>query len=143
MGINIDPEWLAQIEVDNNVEYWRNQYEEYTASYYLLAEARNETLRDAFNRFYAVMAKLEGIPTLTYEQIEKTDNSMGVRKRRLRKVCKFFYTSMCVSFALSVLIISYGFITTDLKELRSTVTTNQKAISPVNEVQTTQTDKTK
>ena len=141
MGIDIDPNWLASIAIENDVESWRKQYEGYTESYYLSAETREETLRDAFNRFCEVMTNLEGVPLLTHQQIEKMDNSMGVRKRRLRKACTFFYTSMCISFAISVLIISYGFIKTDLKELQSTVITNQKVISPANQVQNTQTDK--
>ena len=143
-GIDMTPEFMIDIQTKNDVEYWRNQYEEYTTLYHRVEEANDRAVESMIERLYARMADLEGLPPQTYEQIvniDESDKSEGIRKRRIRKVCTFSYILMCVSFAISVLFISCGFIATDLKVQPSTVTTKQTVSSPSQQVQPSQTDK--
>lgn len=141
MGQDIDPDWLTYIENENDVEYWKKRYEDHTETFHLLEEEKRKSIIRIFETFSAVMADLEGQPPLKYEDIKKTDKSMGVKKRRLRNICKYLYTLMCISFAVSVLFVSWGFITTDWKANQDSKTTSQQTISTVNQAQNNQTDK--
>ena len=144
MGIDMPPGLIIDIQAKNDVEYWRNRYEEYTASYHSWKEANDRVVKLMMEDLHAHMANLEGQPPPTYEQIvnvDESDKSEGIRKRRIRKICKFSYILMCVSFAISVLFISYGFITTNLKVNPSAGTTSQTVSSPSQQDQSTQADK--
>ena len=144
MGIDMTPELIIDIQTKNDVDYWRNQYEEYTTSYHRLEEANDQTEKRMIENLYVHMANLEGEPPPTYEQIvniDESDKSGGIRKRRIKKIYTLSYIFMCISFAIAVLFVSCGFITTDLKVNRSAATTNQTVSSPSQQVQSTQTDK--
>ena len=147
IGTDMTPDFREYVRNNNDVEYWRNEYEEYTILCRRLEEANRQTVKRMVGDFSAFMADLEGLPPQTYEQIVidrsegVVDKSKGVRKRRIRRVCTLSYTLMCISFAISVLFISCGFIKTDLKANQSASTTNQKAISPSKQVQPTQTSR--
>ena len=144
MGIDMTPDFREYIRTNNDVEYWQKQYEETAVLRRNLVEANHETIKHMIEDLHAHMANLEGQSPPTYEQIvniDESDKSEGIRKRRIRKVCTFSYILMCVSFAISVLFISYGFITTDLKVNRSATTTNQTVSSPSQQVHPSQTDK--
>ena len=69
MGKEIDPEWLTQIEIENNVEYWRNRYEEHTETFHLLEEEKRKSIIRIWETFSAVMADLEGQIPLKYGDI--------------------------------------------------------------------------
>ena len=141
MGIDMTPELMIDVITKNDVEYWRNQYEEYTTSYHRLEEANDQTRKRMIEDLYAFISDLEGLPVEKYEQIVKRDKSDGIRKRRIGKICTLSYILMCISFAISVLFISCGFIKTDLKMNPSSATTNQKVSPPSQQVQPSQVDK--
>ena len=141
MELDTDVDSIKELAAKKNVEEWRKVYKEYTMRHERLEEVNQQAVKGMLEEFFDFMAGLEGVPAQTYEQFFKTDKSAGVQKRRLRKFCTSSYILMCISFAVSVLIISYGFITTDLKVNNSSTTTNQKVISPSKQVQSTQTDK--
>ncbi len=135
MEIDMTPELRADIRTKNDVEYWRNEYEETAELYRRLKESEHEMKKDMIEDFDALIANLEGLPPRKYEQIVKRDESKGIRKRRLQKFCRCAYILMCTSFAVSVLFISCSFIKTDLKVNHSSSTTNQKVVSPAKQVQ--------
>ena len=141
MGIDMTLEFMIDVITKNDVEYWRNQYEEYTAWYQRLEEINNQSVKEMIEGLETRMADLEGRPAQRYEQIVKQDKSKGIRKRRIRKICTLSYISMCISFAISVLVISYGFIKTDLKTNHSSAATTQQVSSPAQQVQPAQIDK--
>ena len=144
MGIDMTPEFMIDIQTKNDVDYWRNQYEEYTTSYRRLEEANKRALEHMIEGLYTRIADLEGSPAQTYEQIvniDESNKSKGIWKRRIGKLCTLSYILMCISFAISVLFVSYGFIKTDLKVNPSSATTNQTVVSPSQQVQSTQTEK--
>lgn len=143
MGIDMTPDFREYIRTNNDVEYWRNQYKETAILYSRLAEANHETVKRMTENLYALMADLEGLPSQKYKQIVKRDKSKGIRKRRIRQICTLSYILMCISFAISVSFISCGFIKTDLKVNYSSATTNQEVVSPSQQVQPTQIDKSK
>ena len=104
-GIDMTPEFMIDIQTKNDVEYWRNQYEEYTTLCHRVEEANDRAVERMIERLYARMADSEGLPPQTYEQIvniDESDKSEGIRKRRIRKICTFSYILMCISFAISV-----------------------------------------
>ena len=140
-GINMTPELMIDIRTNGDVEYWKNQYEEYTSTYQRWKEANNRVVELMIEDLDAFISNMEGVPSQTYEQIVKIDKSAGIRKRRIGKMCRLFYILMCISFAISVLFISYGFMKTDLKVNHSSETTNQRVSSPSQQVQPTQIDK--
>ena len=143
MGINMDPQLIEYLENNTNVEYWQNLYEEYAILRHRLAESKHQIVRQMVEDFYALTDSLEGRPPQKYDEYEQTVRTISesIRKRRLRKFCKFVYILMCISFAVSVLFISCSFIKTDFKVKTSSTTTNQKVTSPSKQVQPTQTDK--
>ena len=141
MGIYIEPDLLREIEIKNDVDYWRDRYEEYSALYYRSEELKHQSRMLMLEEFYAVMADLEGIPLEKYKETLEKGKSAGVQKRRIKKICTLSYIFMCISFTISITIISWGFITTDLKANQPTKTTNQQTIAPAKQVPPTQTDK--
>lgn len=98
-------------------------------------------IKSMIESFSEFVANLEGIPIQKYKQRTKKNKSMGFWKRLLKMFCNIFYIFMCISFAVSVSIISYNFIKTDFKTSPSAATADQKAISPAKQVQLDQTDK--
>lgn len=137
MGIDMDPDFLRTIEAENDVEYWKSKYEKHTILHRNLEEATEELEKQMVKEFSTFVAELEGLSSE-----KKMDNkSKGIRKRRLRTACNWLYILMSVSFAISVLIISCGFITNDSKVNLPLSATNQKTVAPSEQVQTTQTDK--
>lgn len=141
MGVYLEPEVLREIEAENDVEYWRNRYEEHTASYYRSVELKNQTIRLMLDELHAVMADLEGISLQKFKQTLERGKSDRIKKRCLKYVCTASYILMCVSFAISILFISWSFITTDWQVRLPSATTNQKVVSPSEPVQPTQTNK--
>lgn len=141
MGIYMEPDLLREIEAKNDVEYWRNQYQKHTALHFRLEGLKYQAVKPMLAKFSKFRADLKGVDPQKYEQKVSKDKSKGTKKRYLMYACKFFYTTMCMSFAIAVLFISYGFIRTDLKENPPSGATNQKVSSPVQQVQPTQTDK--
>lgn len=140
-GIDIEPDFMKSVEVNNNVEYWRNQYEEYATSYRNLEEANNQVVKQMIETFHEFLARLEGVAAQQFKQTIENDKSRGIRKRRLKKSCNIFYILMCISFAVSVSFISCSFISMDLKVNNSSAPTDQKSIVPSKQIQPTQTDK--
>lgn len=98
------------------------------------------TIKSMIESFSEFVANLEGISVEKYKQKSKNNKSVGVRKRLLKTFCDISYILICISFAVSVLIISYNFIKTDFKSSSSAATADQKAISPSKQVQPDQTD---
>ena len=133
MGIDMKPNFMESVKTNNDVEYWRKQYEEYTALYRSLEEAKDQIVQRMLEDFYECVARLEGVPPHQFKQIVEKNESAGPWKRLLKKLCKIFYILMCISFAVSVLFISCSFIKTDFKVNHSSITTKQ--------VQPTQTTK--
>ena len=107
MGFDMTPELRADIRTKNDVEYWRKEYEQTTQLFSRLNESEHEMRMNMLEDFDAIIAKLDGRPPRKYEQIGERDNSAGIRKRRIRKTCTFSYILMCISFGISVLIISF------------------------------------
>lgn len=137
-GIDVDPEFIESVKIEGNVEYWRNQYKEYTTSYRNLQKSKEQIVDRMTENFYEFLAHLEGVAPQQFKQTMKKNESLGIRKRCLKKSCEIFYVLMCVGFAVSVLFISYSFIKADLKASHSTVAENQKAIVPSQQVQPAQ-----
>ncbi len=143
LGMDMDPEYLKILEDDNDVEYWRNQYKEHTEQALALQEAEDQDVKNMIEVFYQLLARLEGLPPQKFKQnVENDDKSSGIRKRRLKKSCKFFYILMCLCFAVSVLFISCSFIATDYKVSDTSATATQKKALPSEQVQSTQINKT-
>lgn len=141
-GLEMDPDYLESLETDKNIEYWRNQYKEYTASYLDLKKSKDAIEKSMTDRLFEFIANLEGVSPQEFEQNVETNKSKGIKKRRLRKFCKFCYILMCVCFAVSVLFISCSFIAIDYKENQPPATVTQKQVSPSGQVQSTQINKT-
>lgn len=141
MGIDMTPELRADIRTKNDVEYWRNEYEEATELDRRLKESEHELRKNMVEDFEALIARSNGLPPRKYEQIVHRDESKGIRKRRLRRVCRFAYILMCVSFAIAVLFISCSFIKTSFKANQPSASTNQRVSSSFKQIQPTQIDK--
>ena len=141
MGIDIDSNLIKKLVTENDAEYWKDRYKAYAKWSQHVEKVNQQDVKNMLEGFFEFIANLEGEPPQKYEQTSKTDKSAGVRYRRIRKICTFSYTLMCISFAISVLFISWGFIKTDLKVNHSSASTNQKVIAPSEQVQPTQVDK--
>ena len=141
MGLDTDVDSIKELAATKNVEEWRKVYQEYNIRSQSVEEAGQQSVKNMMEQLFKLIADLEGVPAPTYEQIIKPDRSGGIRKRCLRKCCTLFYIFMCISFAVSILFVSWGFITTDWKANQSSKTTSQQTISPTDQAQDTQTDK--
>lgn len=142
MGIEMDPDYFKFIETDNDIEYWRNQYTEYTASYLDLKKSKDAIEKNMMEKIFEFIANLEGLSPQKFERNVETDKSLGIRKRRLKKVCKLSYILMCGCFAVAVLFISCSFIATDYKANNTSATAAQQQISPSDQVQSAPINKT-
>ena len=141
MELDTDIDSIKEVAAKKDVEEWREVYKEYTIRHQRLEEIDQQAVKRMIEGFFEFIADLEGVPPQTYEQFSQTDKSAGVQKRRLRKLCTSSYILMCISFAVSISIISWSFITTDLKANQPATTANQKTIAPAKQVQPTQTNK--
>ena len=106
-----------------------------------LEEAQTGLVEDMLDEFNTFTANLEGLSPEELERRLETNQSEGTWKRDIQKISNIFYICMFFSYALSILVISWGFITADLKVDNSSTSTNQKVISPSKLVQPTQADK--
>ena len=94
---------------DNDTEFWRDLYSR-------LAKLWNQSHKDAMESIFSHIGRAEGLSEQEVEQkLKREDPARGIRKRRLKRLCKALYTFMCISFTVSVLIISFSFIKTDFK----------------------------
>ena len=66
-GIDMTPEFMIDIRTNGNVEYWKNQYEEYTSLYHSWKEANDQVIERMIEDLWTRMANLEGQPPPTYE----------------------------------------------------------------------------
>ncbi len=134
-GIEIEPDFMRSVEINNDVEYWRNQYKKYVTSCRNLEEAKNQVVEQMVENFHEFLACLEGVSPQQFKQTIENDKLMGIRKRRLKKSCNIFYILMCISFAVSVSFISCSFISMDLEVNDRATPMNQKTIAPSKQVQ--------
>lgn len=141
MGIDMTPEFRSDIRTKNDVQYWRKEYEKTAQLYHRLNESEHKMRINMFEDFESILATLDGRPPRKYEPIGERDISAGIRKRRVRKTCTLSYLLMCISFGISVLIISAGFIKTDLQANQATVKTNQGMSTSSKHVRHTHIDK--
>ena len=137
MGIQMEPDLLIEIEARNDVEYWRNQYKKYTSLYHRLEKLKHRATKPVLKEFLKSLNDLETMPSRKVDRAVKSHKFEDIKKRYLESFCNVCYVSMCISFAISVLIISCSFITTDWKTTPSS-TTNQEVVSPTEQVQPTQ-----
>ena len=140
LGMETGPYWKQVVETNNDVEYWRNEYEKVVKLCNQLQEADLQCTLEMSKKAQAFMANLDGEPAEKYQQPFEDNQSAGIRKRRLRNSCGAFYVMMCISFAVSVVFISCSFIKTDLKKIRSSAKTKQTVISPAKQAGSTSTD---
>ena len=141
LGLTMELDQLRDIEANNDVEYWRNEYKNHIALNYQLEQLKHNNALLVIEDFHAHVAKLEEIPLHKYKQRMQDNKSRGIKKPHLRYACTFFYSAMCISFAVSVLCISYGFIKTDLKANPPSASTNQRDLAPSKQLQPTSINK--
>ena len=140
LGQEMGPYWKQYVETNNDVEYWRNEYEKVVKLYNRLQEADLQCTLEMLKKAQAFMANLDGEPAEKYQQPFEEDQSAGIRKRRLRSSCGAFYVIMCISFAVSVVFISWSFVKADLKRIHASAKTSQTVISPAKQAEITGSD---
>ena len=143
LGIERGPDWGQYIEMDNDVEYWRNQYEENVLLYNRLQEAKLQVALEKVKEIQSFIANLNGEPVDKFQRTPSEDRSTGIRKRRLKRSCEALYVVMCISFAVSVIFISLSFVNADLKKIDPSAKTSQTVISPAKQAEVTGTDMAK
>ena len=141
MGLNIEIDKLSDIDATNDVEYWRNHYNKHIGLNRRFEQLKSNRVLQVMEVFHARVASMEGIPLHKYKQSMKDRKYSGKKKRCLKYICNFCYSAMCISFAVSIFTISYGFITTDFTANPPSASTNQKIIAPGKSVQPIQVDK--
>lgn len=140
LGLETGPYWKQYVETNDDVEYWRKEYEKAAAAYNGLRDANLQCTLEMVKEVQAFMANLDGEPVEKYQRSLEEDPSRGINKRRLRRLCGALYTVMCISFAVSVLFISWSFINADLKKIHTSAKTSQTVISPAKQAEATGSD---
>ena len=120
---------------------WLTDYVRRSMESTSLERTNAELVEDMLVQFDTYTANLEGLSLEEFHERGEIKPSEGIRKRRLKTLCNIFYTSMFFSYGVSIAIISWSFINTDLKADNSSVSTNQQVISPSKHVQPTQVNK--
>ena len=140
LGLETGPYWQQYVETNNDVEYWRNEYEKAVKLYNSLQEADLQCTLEMLRKAQAFMANLDGEPAEKYQQTLEENQSAGIHKRRLRSSCGAFYVMMCISFAVSVVFISWSFVKTDLKKIQISAKSSQTIISPAKQTEAADSD---